>query len=56
MPRVSGPSNAETIIGEDEFNESMRVEWSKVRARMWRWNEELLILQEEMRRVIVYQQ
>jgi hypothetical protein len=56
VPRVSGPTVAETIIGEDEFNETMRVEWSKVRARMRRWNEELLIIQEEMRRVIVYQQ
>ena len=48
VPRVSGPSNAETIIGKDEFNETMRVEWSKVRAHMRRWNEELLIFQEEM--------
>jgi len=46
---VSGPCNAETIIGKDEFNETMRVEWSKVRARMQRWKEELLIVQEEMR-------
>ena len=56
MQRASGPRNAETVIGEDEFNETMRVEWSKVRARMRRWDEELLIIQEEMRRAIVYQQ
>ena len=43
----------ETTIGEDEFNKSMQVEWSKARAHMQRWNEELLIIQEEMRRVIV---
>lgn len=55
VPRVVGPSNAETTIGEDEFKETMRVEWSKARARMRRWSEELLIIQEEMRRVIVYQ-
>ena len=55
MPRVNDPSNTETTIGEDEFNETMRVEWSKARARMRRWNEELLIVQEEMRRVLVYQ-
>jgi hypothetical protein len=55
VPRVVDPSNAETTIGEDEFKETMRVEWSKARARMRRWSEELLILQEEMRRVIVYQ-
>ena len=56
VQRASGPRNAETVIGEDEFNETMRVEWSKVRARMRRWDEELLIIQEEMRRAIVYQQ
>jgi hypothetical protein len=39
---------------EDEFNESMRVEWAKARARMMRWKEELLLVQEEMRRVIEY--
>lgn len=32
----------------------MQVEWSKARARMQRWNEELLIEQEEMRRAKVY--
>ena len=41
---------------ENEFNENMRVEWVKARARMMRWREELLIIQEEMRRVIAYQQ
>ena len=44
-------SNGET---EDEFNESMRVEWAKARARMMRWNEEYQIIQEEMRRVLAY--
>ena len=48
VPCVVDPSNAETTIGEDEFKETMRVEWSKARARMRRWSEELLILQEEM--------
>ena len=54
VPRNSGLSNVETTIGEDEFNGTMQVEWSKARARMERWKEELLIVQEEMRRVIVY--
>jgi hypothetical protein len=54
VPCVSGSRNVETTIGEDEFNKSMQVEWSKARARMQRWNEELLIIKEEMRRVIVY--
>lgn len=54
VPSASGSRNVETTIGEDEFNKSMQVEWSKARARMRRWNEELLIIKEEMRRVIVY--
>jgi hypothetical protein len=41
-------------IGEDEFNQSMRVEWAKARARKMRWKEELMLIQEEMRRVIVF--
>jgi len=39
---------------EDEFNECMWVEWTKARACMMRWEEEFLILQEEMRRVIAW--
>ena len=41
-------------MDEKEFNENMQVEWAKARARMMRWKEELLIVQEEMRRVIAY--
>ena len=54
VPHVSVPSNVETTIGEEEFNGTIRAEWSKARAHMLRWNEELLIVQEEMRRAIVY--
>ena len=54
VPHVGGSSNVETTIGEEEFNGTMQAEWSKARARMQRWNEELLIVQEEMRRAIVY--
>lgn len=39
---------------EAEFNACMQVEWTKARARMMRWEEEFLILQEEMRRVIAW--
>ena len=39
---------------EDEFNHSMRSEWAQTRARMCRWNEERLIVQEEMRRVLAF--
>ena len=44
----------EAGISEEEVNESMWAEWAKTRARMSRWNEELLLVQEEMRRVLVY--
>jgi hypothetical protein len=54
VPLVGTRNNDETTIGEEEFNGTMQVEWSKARARMKRWNEELLIVQEEMRRAIVY--
>ena len=47
VPHVSESS-------EEEFNESMRVEWAKARACKMRWKEELLLVQEEMRRVIEY--
>lgn len=52
---VNTSSNTDSGMGEEEFNESMRVEWAKTRARKARWTEELLILQEEMRRVISFQ-
>jgi hypothetical protein len=41
-------------VRKEEFNDSMCVEWAKVRARMLKWQEELLIMQEEMRQVIAY--
>lgn len=50
----SSSSGSEMHIGEDEFNESMHVEWAKARARMMRWKEELMLVQEEMRRVVAY--
>ena len=39
---------------KDEFNHSMRSEWAQTHARMCRWKEELLIIQEEMRRVLAF--
>ena len=39
---------------EDEFNHSMCSEWAQTRAWMCRWKEELLIIQEEMHRVIAF--
>src|SRR5271155_554189 len=39
---------------EQVFDEGLRVEWSKSQARKMRWEEEVEIIQEEMRRTIVY--
>ncbi|KIJ92462.1 hypothetical protein K443DRAFT_13589 [Laccaria amethystina LaAM-08-1] len=39
---------------EEEFNDTMHAEWAQTRARKSRWNEELLIIQEEMHRVLSY--
>ncbi|PPR06471.1 hypothetical protein CVT24_002571 [Panaeolus cyanescens] len=39
---------------DDRFHDSMRVEWVKARARLNRWNEEFLLVQEEMRRWLTW--
>lgn len=39
------------VVDSDEL---MQVEWAKMKARQDRWNEEYLLLQEEMRRTVVY--
>ncbi|KAF7967079.1 hypothetical protein HWV62_35917 [Athelia sp. TMB] len=36
------------------LHEAMRIEWCKSRARAMRWSEEVLLLREEMRRVIAF--
>ncbi|KAG1844094.1 hypothetical protein C8R48DRAFT_750896 [Suillus tomentosus] len=36
------------------LNDALRVEWVKARARALRWNEEVLLLKEEMRRTRAY--
>ncbi|TFK60590.1 hypothetical protein BDN72DRAFT_779220, partial [Pluteus cervinus] len=40
-------------IGEDHV-EDLRVEWCKSRARARRWQEEVILLKEEMRRVLMF--
>ncbi|KAF7373737.1 hypothetical protein MSAN_00584800 [Mycena sanguinolenta] len=37
-------------------NEGLRVEWAKTRARAHRWTEEVDLLEEEMRRILVFLQ
>ena len=49
VPHITDGSNV-----EEEFKDSMQVEWAKVRAQMIRWQEELLLVQEEMQRFIAY--
>ncbi|KAJ7817577.1 hypothetical protein B0H13DRAFT_1662585 [Mycena leptocephala] len=39
---------------EEEIHASMRVEWCRAKARKVRWEEEVLLLREEMRRVLRY--
>ncbi|KAJ7138908.1 hypothetical protein C8R46DRAFT_1234147 [Mycena filopes] len=39
---------------ERRLHDSIRVEWSRARARKVRWTEEVLLLREEMRRVLRY--
>ena len=41
-------------ISPEEVNEDMRVEWAQCIARAERWEEEAILLQEEMRRVVQF--
>ena len=43
-----------TSVSPDEVNEDMRMEWAQCGARADRWEEEVLLLQEEMRRVVEF--
>ena len=47
-------SEVNTNSSEQVFDEGLRVEWSKSQARKMRLEEEVQIIQEEMRRTIVY--
>ncbi|KAJ7429660.1 hypothetical protein B0H11DRAFT_2265147 [Mycena galericulata] len=42
--------------GEEHLHESVRVEWCRAHARKLRWEEEVLLVREEMRRVVRYLQ
>ncbi|KAJ2911924.1 hypothetical protein MD484_g8492, partial [Candolleomyces efflorescens] len=48
--RSEGPDE----LRGDDLDESLRTEWVKARARVQRWTEEYLLVQEEMRRTVVY--
>ena len=46
--------SSKTTVSPDEVNEDMRVEWAQCAARAERWEEEVILLQEEMRRVVQF--
>ncbi|TDL14200.1 hypothetical protein BD410DRAFT_691972, partial [Rickenella mellea] len=39
---------------DDDVNEDMRIEWTKTRARAQRWDEEVTLVFEEMRRTLAF--
>ncbi|TFK59939.1 hypothetical protein BDN72DRAFT_780066 [Pluteus cervinus] len=43
-----------TVLENGELKDDLRVEWCKSHARAKRWQEEVLLLQEEMRRVLMF--
>ncbi|KAK6996428.1 CxC2 domain-containing protein [Favolaschia claudopus] len=50
----SGGVRASDVNGDGSLHEDIRVEWTKARARADRWREELILLDEEMRRVLEF--
>ncbi|RXW11429.1 hypothetical protein EST38_g14426, partial [Candolleomyces aberdarensis] len=55
VPRAqNGELDSSAELNSEELDESLRVEWMKSRARLQRWEEECLLIQEEMRRAVVY--
>ena len=59
LPNPQGPDTADGDAGEDgaseeDVNEVLRVEWTTSFARLERWKEEVELLQEEMRRVVMF--
>lgn len=54
-PRAPGATDGgEECASEEEVNEVLRVEWTTSFARLERWAEEVELLQEEMRRVVMF--
>ncbi|TFK80097.1 hypothetical protein K466DRAFT_667830 [Polyporus arcularius HHB13444] len=48
------PEGVDGELDPQEFLDNMKIEWARSRARAERWGEEVLLLEEEMRRVIEY--
>ena len=55
-PRVPDAAGdvGEEGVSEEDVNELLRVEWTTSFARLERWKEEVDLLQEEMRRVVMF--
>jgi len=53
-PDAANNDTGEEGASEEDINEVLRVEWTTSFARLERWNEEVELLQEEMRRVVVF--
>ncbi|KAJ7184060.1 hypothetical protein C8R46DRAFT_1026074 [Mycena filopes] len=45
---------ASELEGDDKLHEALRVEWCKAYSRSRRWREDLVLVEEEMRRMIKY--
>ena len=65
LPNPCAPPSSDSATGEgstleeegaseEEVNEALRVEWTTSFARLERWNEEVELLQEEMRRTVMF--
>ena len=59
LPNPRVPDGADGEVGEEgaseeDVNEVLRVEWTTSFARLERWSEEVELLQEEMRRVVMF--
>ncbi len=57
VPRGPGMALLEGVDGQldpAEFLENVKVEWARSKARAERWGEEVILLKEEMRRVVEY--
>ncbi|KAG6819543.1 hypothetical protein H0H93_010895 [Arthromyces matolae] len=48
--------NTDTAQTDEDprFNDALRIEWCRARARMMRWSEEVELLKEEMRRILEF--
>lgn len=56
-PRALGTADGDVVeegASDEEVNEMLRVEWTTSVARLERWAEEVELLQEEMRRVVMF--